>query len=167
MSSENEILITNATIDDLDELHGIESASFSPGRAAGYEAFSYRLKAYPQWFFKAVADGKIIGLLNGASSDRRYITDDLYIEGGAFDEHGENFLIYGIAVLPEYRRKGIAHKLISRALSIAKERGKTRVSLTCKEELVGFYESFGFIDHGISESVAGNVISHDMEIDLY
>lgn len=51
-------------------------------------------------------------------------------------------------------------------LAVAGERGKKRVSLTCKEKLIGFYESFGYSNHGISESVIGDITSYDMEIDL-
>lgn len=51
-------------------------------------------------------------------------------------------------------------------LNTAKAKGKKRASLTCKEALIPFYESFGYSNHGISESVIGNVKSYDMEIDL-
>ena len=166
MSSASKITISNASLADVDELHNIEALSFSSGQAAGKDAFIYRLTEFPQWFFKAEIDGKIVGLVNGSSSTHRFITDDLYLSDGDFDEDGENILIYGLAVHPDYRKNGIAHELLSRILCVAKARGKKRASLTCKEHLIGFYESFGFRNHGISESVVGDVISYDMEIDL-
>ena len=72
----------------------------------------------------------------------------------------------GIDVLPDYRKKGVAHELLLHILCVAKARGKKRASLTCKESLIGFYESFGFRNHGVSKSVIGDVISYDMEINL-
>lgn len=166
MSSQVKITISNASVPDIDALHEIETLSFSSAKAAGKDAFLYRLKKFPRWFYKAEIDGRIVGLVNGSSSDRRYITDDLYLADGDYNEDGENLLIYGLAVHPDYRKKGIAHELLLHILCVAKARGKKRVSLTCKESLIGFYESFGFRNHGVSESVAGDVISYDMEIDL-
>ena len=166
MSSASKVTITNASLADADELHNIEALSFSSAQAAGKDAFIYRLTKFPQWFFKAEIDGKIVGLVNGSSSKHRFITDDLYLPEGDFDEDGESLLIYGLAVHPDYRKNGIAHELLSRILCVAKARGKKRASLTCKESLIGFYESFGFRNHGVSESVIGDVVSYDMEIIL-
>ena len=158
--------VSNASLADVDELHNIEALSFPSAQAAGKDAFIYRLTEFSQWFFKAEIDGHIVGLVNGSSSEHRFITDDLYLAEGGFDEDGENLLVYGLAVHPDYRRKGIAHELLSHILCVAKARGKKRASLTCKESLIGFYESFGFRNHGVSESVIGDVVSYDMEIDL-
>ena len=166
MSLPNNLNISNASVPDIDKLHEIETLSFSSLQAAGKDAFLYRLRKFPQWFYKAEIDGKIVGFVNGCSSDHKYITDDLYLADGGFDERGDNLLIYGLAIHPDYRKKGIGHKLLLHILCVAKARGKKRVSLTCKESLIVFYESFGFKNHGISESVIGDVTSYDMEIDL-
>ena len=166
MSLISNITIKKAEISDLDDLHKIEKLSFSPQQAAGRDAFLYRLTNFPQWFYKAELEGRIIGLVNGSSSDRKYITDDLYRADGGYDERGENLLIYGLAVHPDFQRKGVAHELLLYILNVAKKSGKKRASLTCKESLIGFYESFGFRNHGISESVIGDVVSYDMEIAL-
>ncbi len=162
----DEIIISNASADDIDELHEIEKLSFSSEKAASREAFGYRLNSFPQWFFKAEYKGRIVGLIDGSPSKQKYITDDLYEEDGGFDENGENLLIFGLAVHPEFRHKGIAHKLMGHILNKAREKGKKRVSLTCKEKLIHFYEGFGYSNHGISESVKGDVVSYDMEIEL-
>ncbi|MBR1423080.1 MAG: GNAT family N-acetyltransferase [Ruminococcus sp.] len=161
-----EIKISQADISEISELHEIERLSFSPEKAATYEAFEYRLQRFPQWFFKAELDGKIVGIIDGSSSDQPYITDKLYESGGGYDDNGKNLLIYGLAVHPEYRKQGIAHKLMEHFLNAAKAAGKEHVSLTCKESLIGFYESMGYSNHGLSESVLGNVVSYDMELYL-
>ena len=109
MSSEHKITISNASIADVDDLHNIEALSFSAEQAAKKEAFRYRLNKFPQWFFKAEIDGKTVGLVNGSSSDHKYITDDLYLTDGAYNEDGDNLLIYGLAVHPDYRKNGVAH----------------------------------------------------------
>lgn len=160
------IRITQAELADARELHEIEVLSFPPEKAASLEAFEYRLREFPQWFFKAESDGRIIGLINGSSSNKPYITDDLYEQGGDYDDSGEDLLIYGLAVRPEYRHSGIAHRLMEAFISAAKNADKKHISLTCKEGLIGFYESLGYTKRGISDSVKGNITNYDMEMYL-
>ncbi|MCR5540140.1 MAG: GNAT family N-acetyltransferase [Ruminococcus sp.] len=160
------IRILQASAEDVSQLHEIEVISFPPEKAASLEAFEYRLREFPQWFFKAEADGRIIGLINGSCSKKPYITDDLYEQGGGFDESGENLLIYGLAVHPEFRHTGVAHKLMETFVASAKKAGKKHISLTCKEALTGFYESLGYTNRGVSESVKGNITNYDMEMYL-
>ncbi len=166
MTLNSEITICQADLSDIDELHEIESLSFSPEKAASYEAFKYRLEKFPQWFFKAVLDSRIVGLIDGSCSVQPYITDELYESGGAFDDSAENLLIYGLAVHPQYRGMRIAHRLMEHFIGAARAAGKKHISLTCKESLIGFYESLGYSCHGLSESVLGNVVSYDMELYL-
>ena len=162
-----EIEITSADITDLDEIAKLESICFSPKKAASKKAFEYRLSNYPQWFLAAKKDGRIVGLIDGTSSDKAYITDDVYRVGGEYDDNGKTLLIFGLEVHPDYRGSGIARKLINNILKKASENGKTRVSLTCVEKLIPFYENFGFKNHGISKSVLGDEPNYDMVIDLY
>jgi ribosomal protein S18 acetylase RimI-like enzyme len=60
----------------------------------------------------------------------------------------------------------IAHRLMEHFIGAARAAGKKHISLTCKESLIGFYESLGYSCHGLSESVLGNVVSYDMELYL-
>ena len=158
------IIIKQAELSDLEKLYNIECLAFPPEMAASREAFEYRLTHFSQWFFKAELEGKIVGIIDGSRSDKPYITDDLYEKDGGFDDDGEHLLIYGLAVHPDLRHKNIAHSLMAHILKEAKAAGVKHVSLTCKESLTGFYESMGYSNHGISESVKGNVVSYDMEV---
>lgn len=160
------IIITQADIADIERLHEIEQQCFPPEKAAGRDAFEYRLKNFPQWFLKAEVGGVIAGLIDGSRSDRLYITDDLYDEGSAFSDKGDNLLIYGLAVAPEYRHRKIAHRLMAAILDKARGENLRHISLTCKGSLIPFYESFGYTNHGLSESVKGDVVSYDMEINF-
>ena len=165
MSLQNNLTIVNADLADLQALHEIEELSFS-GKAASLDAFRYRLEKYSRWFFKAVSDEKIVAFINGCSSDRKYITDDLYLAGSPFLEEGENLLIFGLAVLPEFQGKGIARLLMERILTQAIKSGKKRASLTCKQSLIPFYEKLGYRNHGLSLSAVGGIKFYDMELDL-
>lgn len=62
-------------------------------------------------------------------------------------------LPYGIlddvAVLPEWRGKGIARQLIKYCVFHAHSRGCHKIVLDCDPELSGFYEPFGFYKNGL------------------
>ncbi|MGM9936446.1 MAG: GNAT family N-acetyltransferase, partial [Candidatus Ornithomonoglobus sp.] len=162
----NETEITSAGIEDLEEIAALEKLCFPPGKAASEEAFLYRLKSYPEWFLTARINGTIVGLINGAPSDRQFITDDVYKPGGAYNKSGESLLIYGLIVHPDYRRRGIASRLIKTMLEKAAHHNKKHIALTAREALIPYYEGFGFRNHGISESVTGGVAGYDLALDI-
>ena len=166
MSSKIKIQISNASLSDLDALHELERDAFTDGNSASREAFEYRLTEFPQWFFKAVYNDRIIGFINGSPSDKQFITDDLFLSGASFNADAENFLVFGLVVHRDFRGLGIASSLMRNALSVSKERGKKRAALTCEKSLIPFYEQFGFNNCGVSESVVGGIQYFDMEITL-
>ncbi len=45
---------------------------------------------------------------------------------------------------------------------LVEQNGREGITLTCKIELVPFYEKFGFVNHGISESQHGGVRWYNM-----
>ena len=71
-------------------------------------------------------------------------------------------MIFGLNTLPEYRRRGCAGRLIEALCAAAQEQGRRGVVLTCKEKLVPYYAKFGFADEGVSQSVHGGVVWHQM-----
>lgn len=156
------MVIRTVTPADLDGVCAVENASFPPAEGATREAFRYRIEAFPQWFLVAEEDGTVVGLLNGPATDAQFICDRLYEPGGA-GENGTTLAILGLAVLPDRRRQGIAAHLMHAYLDQARQGGMERVVLTCKENLIPFYEQFGFVNRGVSQSVHGGVVWYDME----
>lgn len=53
-----------------------------------------------------------------------------------------------IAVLPEWRGRGVGRALMAALLEIARRRGLDRVHLSAQTEAIGFYEMLGFTAHG-------------------
>jgi predicted GNAT family N-acyltransferase len=53
-----------------------------------------------------------------------------------------------VAVLMEWRRKGVGRALMAAALFGARERGDRRVTLHAQTHSLSFYESLGFVAHG-------------------
>ena len=73
-------------------------------------------------------------------------------------------MIFGVNTIHSYRQHGYAGELIRRAIFDAKAQHRKGLVLTCKDKLIHYYASFGFVDEGISESVHGNVVWHQMRL---
>lgn len=58
-----------------------------------------------------------------------------------------------IAVLPEWQGRGIGKKMLEHAMAICKKNGCYKITLSAnikREKAHQFYESLGFVQHGIS-----------------
>ena len=77
-----------ATLHDLDALTAIEAASFPPAEGASRESFEARLKAFPEGFLIAEADGTPVGLIDGMVTNCETIEDRLYDDARLHDPQG-------------------------------------------------------------------------------
>ena len=97
-------------------------------------------------------------------TDEADLTDEMYERAEMHDEHGAWQMIFGVNTLPAYRNRGYAGRLLCRAIEDARQQGRKGLVLTCKDRLVHYYASFGFVDEGISDSTHGNVEWHQMRL---
>lgn len=71
-----------------------------------------------------------------------------------------------MAVMPAYRRKGIASQMLLTLLDIARQKGLSRVFLSAQVQAIDFYQKHGFTVSSDSYMDAG--IPHkDMYLNLY
>lgn len=161
-----EVIIRKVQIEDLDSVTKIESICFPKAEAATYDSFLYRIKTFPDSFYVATIDKKVIGFINGCVTDSNVIIDELYEPDGGHNPFGKNQTVFGLDILPEYQHKGIACKLMRYLMEEAKKSNRKKMVLTCKENLIGFYEQFGYKNMGVSESTHGGVVWYDMIADL-
>ena len=157
--------IRNVTRSDLEGVTALEAACFSSAEAASGETFAYRIATFPERFFVAEQDGKIIGMINGCASSQATITDDLF-EPQGHEPEGKHQMIFGLAVLPQYQRQGIGAALMEHMTAFCKKTEMEKVVLTCKEEKIAYYAKFGFENMGVSASVHGGSVWYDMILTL-
>lgn len=156
------ILIRMARPEEAGLLAEIEGICFPPSEAASPEQIEERMKTFPENFVTAEADGKPVGFINGGTTDRPYLPDEMYHDVSLHIPGGDYQTVFGLNVLPEYRHRGIAGKLVDYFVELAGSRGKKGVVLTCKERLIGFYEKHGFQYYGESDSSHGGARWYDM-----
>lgn len=144
--------IRNVKMEDLEQLIDIEHCCFTKEEAASREAFVQRIRLIPDSFFVAEKEGRIVGLVNGPVIAKPCITDDLFKKIQANPPVGGHQSILGLAVHPDYQGQGIGKALLFRLESEARNRRRKTVTLTCKEELISFYEALGYTNQGLSGS---------------
>ena len=154
--------IREANIDDLNEIIKIESICFPSEEAASEDVIKERFSTFSENFLVAVEDNKIVGFINGCTTDKASLPDKLYHDVKLHYPNGKFQTVFGLDVLPQYRNKGVASQLLKSFIELSKKRGKSGMVLTCKDYLVHYYEKFGFQHEGVSNSSHGGAKWNDM-----
>ncbi|MCQ6282264.1 GNAT family N-acetyltransferase [Bacillus sp. EB600] len=154
--------IRNVKMEDLPELVLIENLCFTIEEAATKEAFEKRIQLISDSFFVAEVDGAVTGLVNGPVIETPFITDDLFSDIKENPAAGGHQSILGLAVSPNYQKRGVASALLAHLEKEASAKKRETLTLTCKENLIHFYENYGFINCGVSNSEHGGVIWYNM-----
>ena len=162
----SKLLIRNAISTDLNAIAAIESICFPESEAAPKSAINERLSVYSKGFFVAQLDGQIIGFINGGATDALAIEDAFFESMDLHHDDGKNLVIFGLDVLPDHQGQGYAKELMNHFIKFAQKDNKNAVLLTCKDHLIHYYERFGYINLGVSESVHGGAKWYDMQLNL-
>ncbi len=156
--------IRKANINDLDAVTLVESESFPKEEAARREDFEKRLKIYPNHFWVLELDGRIISLINGMITNDETKHDELLENPQLHNENGKWLIVFGVATSPDYRKKGYAKALMNKVIEDTKLEKRKGIVLICKDELISFYEQFGFVYEGVSSSTHGGVKWNNMRL---
>ncbi len=162
----HDVNIRNVTEADLDGCYEVEIACWPPEEAAAKKTIERRIAVFPQGFFIAESDGRVIGMLNSCCTAREDLGDEELKQLVGHDVDGRNMVVFALGVLPEFRRHGIAAALMSRFIGFARELKKEKVLLICKSDLVAYYERFGFAHAGLSRSMHGGASWQQMVLKL-
>lgn len=157
-----DIIIRQASVEDSDAVGYVEASCFPEAEAAGKESLEQRIRSFPESFFVAAIDGEIIGLINGCVTNETVIVDELYENTALHLLDGDYQTIFGIDVMPDYRKQGIGAQLMNHMIEASRAAGRKGVILACKKELVRYYEKFGYVNKGKSKSTHGGAEWYDM-----
>ncbi len=160
------LTIRPAQAEDLDRCAEIEAACFPPEQAASREAIRGRIAAWPETFLVGELDGEIVGYAMGPAIAGPVITDEMFADPGCGGFHNPCQAVFSLAVHPEFRGRSYGRVLLNALIEQARRHGRRAVVLTCREEKLAYYESFGFENRGISRSVHGGVVWYDMVLPL-
>ncbi len=153
---------------EAEEAADIEEACFPPNEACSREHMRARIQTASDLFLVAVdrESGKLAGFLNGIATKEISFRDEFFTDASTHDPTGENIMLLGLDVLPEYRTQGLGRALVANYRRRAQEKNIRRMVLTCHAEKVEMYTKFGFRDLGESASKWGGETWHEMDIVL-
>ncbi len=153
-----------ATMEDLTAIAKVEAICFPQAEAATKETFRKRLEVFPNHFWLLEDKGQIISIVNGMVTDLEMLQDRMFEDASMHNENGAWQMIFGAETVPKYRRQGCMEQLLKHVIKEVRSQGRKGLVLTCKEELVHYYEKFGFVNEGKSESTHGGAIWFDMRL---
>ena len=157
--------IRMATMDDLDVIAGVEAECVPAAEAATKEEFAERIQYYGDHFWLLFDEERLVAFVDGFVTNAADLTDEMYAKASMHEEDGAWQMIFGVNTIPAYRKRGLAGKLIERAIEDAREQGRKGLVLTCKDHLVNYYAKFGFENEGVSEnSTHGNATWNQMRL---
>lgn len=151
-----------------EEAAAIEAACFPPNEACTVPIMKERVRLASELFLVATdkQTGKMVGYITGIATDEPNLRDEFFTDTNLHNPNGDYFMILSVAVLPFYRRQGLAGALMKEHMKRQKEKGRKAAVLTCLESKVGFYEKMGYIDEGVSDSSWGGENWHEMRYSL-
>ena len=156
--------IRTATAADLRAVTELEAACFPAAEAATEADFAQRLAAYPHHFWLLEENGRLISFIDGLVTDEHILRDEMYENAALHNEQGAWQMIFGVNTLPAYRRQGCAGRLMEQVIADARAQGRKGCVLTCKAALVHYYEKFGYVSEGRSDSTHGGAEWYDMRL---
>lgn len=154
--------------EEADQAVLIEQICFPPNEACSESAMKDRIAVAAELFLVAVdrKSGKLAGFLNGIATDEKSFRDEFFTDAKLHDPDGQNVMLLGLDVLPEYRMQGLASEIVKLYMQKERARNRKRVILTCLESRVKMYEKMGFANNGFAASSWGGEQWYEMEYAL-
>ncbi len=160
-------VIRNAEWQDLDKLAQIEAACFPAAEAATKETLAQRLQVYSKHFWiLELNDGTIAGFIDGFVTNQAAIIDEMFEQPHLHDESAAYQAVFGLNVLLNYRGNHYGIALMNALINDARAAGRKGCILTCKENMVAYYQKFGFQNKGVSQSKHGGALWYDMLLEF-
>ncbi len=163
------IILDFAKPNDIDDIMTVETSCFTAAEASSRASMIQRIELISDTFIVARdldQNGRVVGMIVGPTSSNHYITDDLFVHSEKNKSTDKVQTIITLAVLADYRKHGIAQKLLEKMAEIDRENGREIISLTCLESLIPYYEKHGFVNEGRSESKLAGETWYNMIFDL-
>ena len=145
--------IRPATANDLDAIAALEAQCFPPSEADSREMIAARSNLI------AIVNARVVGYINAIPTSAARLDDRFYSPKPPIEPNADGLALMSVGVDPNFRRRGIAAKLLSEML---RQSQKKFAVLVCKRDKIEYYSRFGFQCVGISAVTLGNQQWHDM-----
>ena len=90
----------------------------------------------------------------------------MFEDASLHNEAGDWQMIFGVATHPDYQGRGYMDCLMRHVIEDTRKQHRKGLVLTCKDRLIPFYERFGFVSEGRSESTHGGEVWYQMRLEF-
>lgn len=111
-NEQHNVQIRNASLQDVDLLTDIEAACFPAAEAAPERPLPNWLRYYARHFWIIEVNGTASGFIDGFVTNQKTITDNMFEDASLHNPQGDYQAVFGLNVLPAYRRNGYAAMLM-------------------------------------------------------
>lgn len=171
-----DIIIKNATIDDVDQIIEVEELAWKEEGAATRELFNSRFEVFPEGILVALKKDKIIGvcvteIIDVDFTDRTYSWYEITDNGKLKKSHNiRGKYIYGVdlSVMPQYQGYGIGQQIVEKVVSIMID--KNFKKLLFGSRIPGYCQyadKLSVFDYVFSKDNDGNNLIIDPELKFY
>src|SRR5574339_192009 len=108
----DKIIIRSVLPGDLEECYLVEISGFPPEEAATRETIKLRIDTFPQGFLVAEMDGRVVGMLNSAATNKDDISDKELKQLVGHEANRKNIVVFAFAVLQAFQKREIEHRLM-------------------------------------------------------
>ena len=124
------------SVNDAKAVAAVEAACFPAAEAATETELTDRLRHYGSHFWLMFDGGNLIGFVDGMVTDTPDLADEMYENASLHQLNGDYQLIFSVCILPDYRHKGYARKMVKEYVSL-KENEVNIYILNFKDLTVG------------------------------
>ncbi len=151
--------------EDAEIVAEVEAICFPPAEAAPLSEFEDRMARYPEHFRLLFDDGRLVSFVGGIATDEEDLTDEMFHNTAMHREDGAWKMIFSVATIPEYQKRGCAGRVLRSVIEEARQQGRRGLVLTCKDEKVAYYAKFGFVNEGHTDkSCHGGAVWNQMRL---
>ncbi len=160
------MLIRHASAKDFERIVSMEAEAYPKEVADSRESIRERLTCCPDCFWILEEQGEICSFINGLTTGERELRDEMYRETTMYDPEGAWLMILSVVTDPKKRHHGCASSLMKALYADCRREGREGIVLACRQELLPFYESFGYRKEGVSDSRLGNIRWYQMRLNV-
>jgi len=148
-------------------IYAIEDQCFPKAEQDTPELIAGRASQSPEcfWIMRSVANQEVLGFLNGVPMEQKDFTEAVFTDIGLYRRQGPWVMLISLDIAPKYQKRQLSKVFIKYVLKELQARRLYKGAVfICKERLVEYYASFGFVDEGISACRHGGASWHQMRM---
>ena len=152
-----------ASLDDLEAIYAIEMANFSAEEAIPKDILADHIQKIPTSFLVAEEEGQVLGYLEGPVVKERHLKDSSFTAVEDWSQNPGGYIsITSLSIAPAAQSRGLGKILLAEMKKIAQRDGRVGINLTCHDYLITYYEKYGFVNEGLSQSIYAGEVWYDL-----